>query len=103
MSRICELTGVGPLTGNNVSHSNRRTRTRWLPNLKKKKYLIPELGRTVTLTLSTRAIRTIDKLGGITPTLRGVREEGLSEGLLRIKRDLQRKDRPSASKNTASA
>ena len=40
MSRICEMSGVGPLTGNKVSHSNRKTRTRWLPNLKKKKYVI---------------------------------------------------------------
>lgn len=91
MSRVCELTGVGPFTGNNVSHSNRRTRARWLPNIKKKRYLIPELCQTMTLSLSTRAIRTIDKHGGISASLMQVKEEGLSDRLLKVKRALVKK------------
>jgi large subunit ribosomal protein L28 len=69
MSRRCEITGVGPETGNLVSHSNIKTRTRWLPNLKNKKYYIPELSQTFTLKLTTRAIRTIDKQGGISKAI----------------------------------
>jgi len=63
MSRVCQLTGKRPITGNNVSHANNRTRRRFLPNLQKKKYYIPELNKWVTLKLSTSAMRTINKLG----------------------------------------
>jgi large subunit ribosomal protein L28 len=73
MSRRCQLTGKGPLFGNNVSHSNRRTRTRQLPNLKDKRIFVPELGRWVRLRVSTRALRTIGKKG----LLRYLGEEGL--------------------------
>ena len=86
MSRVCELTGTRPLTGNKVSHSNIKTRTRWLPNLQDKRYLIPELGQTLKIKLSTRAIRTIDKLGGFTSALFDVKEAGLSERLVAAKR-----------------
>jgi len=61
MAKYCELTGVGPTSGNLVSHSNVKTKTRWLPNLKDKQYFISELGKTISIRLSTRAIRTIDK------------------------------------------
>jgi large subunit ribosomal protein L28 len=93
MSRKCELTGKGPVTGNKVSHSNIKTRTRWLPNVKRKKFTIPELGETMTLTLSTHAIRTIDKLGGITQALFGVKEEMLSERLANAKRRIAKQRR----------
>ncbi|GAA5222186.1 50S ribosomal protein L28 [Membranihabitans marinus] len=63
MSKVCELTGKRPIVGNNVSHSNRKTKRRFLPNLIKKKFYIPELDKTVTLKVSTKALRTIDKLG----------------------------------------
>jgi large subunit ribosomal protein L28 len=86
MSRQCELTGVGVFTGNNVSHSNRKTRRRWLPNLKAKKYFVPELGQTLSLKLSTRAIRTIDKHGGLSRALFQVKEDGLSAQLAKAKR-----------------
>ena len=48
MARFCELTGKGPLVGNHVSHSNRKTKRRFLPNLQTKKFYIPELDRWVT-------------------------------------------------------
>ncbi len=86
MARVCELTGKRPVTGNKVSHSNIKTRTRWIPNLQAKKFLIPELQQTLTLTLSTHAIKTIDKHGGITPALFAVREEMLSQRLQNAKR-----------------
>tara|TARA_B100000401_G_scaffold24074_1_gene14424 strand:+ start:387 stop:626 length:240 start_codon:yes stop_codon:yes gene_type:complete len=63
MSKVCKITNKKPLVGNNVSKSLRRTKRRQMPNLQKKKYFIPELGKTVQLKLSTSAIRTIDKYG----------------------------------------
>ena len=63
MSRVCEVTGKRPLTGNNVSHSNRKTKMRQLPNLKKKRFFNEETGLWVTLRVSTSAIRTINKNG----------------------------------------
>jgi large subunit ribosomal protein L28 len=63
MSKVCDLTGKKPLTGNHVSHSNRKTKRRFYPNLQKKKFYIPETDEWVTLKVSTSAIRTINKLG----------------------------------------
>ena len=63
MSRICDLTGKKPITGNNVSHSKRRTKRWFYPNIQKKTYFIPELNKWVSLKLSTTAMRTIDKKG----------------------------------------
>ena len=63
MSKVCDLTGKRPLVGNNVSHSNRKTKRRFLPNIQKKRYYIPETGEWVTLKVSTSAMRTINKLG----------------------------------------
>lgn len=85
MSQVCELTGKRPNYGNKVSHSNIKTRTRWNVNLRSKKYEIPELKQTLALLLSTRAIRTIDKLGGITPAIMKAKDEGLSSRLKKIK------------------
>jgi len=63
MSEVCQLTGKRPITGNHVSHSNRKTKRRFIPNLQKKRYYIPELEKWVTLKLSTSAMRTINKVG----------------------------------------
>jgi large subunit ribosomal protein L28 len=63
MSRVCELTGKRPITGHKVSHSNKKAKRRFLPNLQKKKFFIPETGETITLKVSTSALRTINKLG----------------------------------------
>jgi large subunit ribosomal protein L28 len=63
MSRVCQVSGKGRMTGNNVSHSMRKTRRVQLPNLIKKRIYIPEEGRTVTLKLSARALRTMNKKG----------------------------------------
>ena len=63
MSRVCELTGKRPISGNSVSHSNRKTRRRFLPNLQKKRFFVPETGAWVELKVSTHAIRTINKHG----------------------------------------
>jgi large subunit ribosomal protein L28 len=63
MSNFCELTGKGPMFGHYVSHSNRKTKRKFLPNLRTKKFFIPELDEWITLKVSTSAIRTIAKKG----------------------------------------
>jgi large subunit ribosomal protein L28 len=63
MSRRCQITGKGPLAGNNVSHAHNRSRRRQLPNLQKKRIYLPEEKRFVTLRLSTKALKTINKNG----------------------------------------
>ena len=63
MARKCKLTGKGPLTGNNVSHAHNKTKRRQLPNIQSKAIYVPELGRSVKIKMSTRAMRTVDKLG----------------------------------------
>jgi len=59
----CQLTGREPSFGNRVSHSQRKTRRRWNPNVQHKRYFVPSLNRFVTLTLSAKGIKTVDKLG----------------------------------------
>lgn len=63
MSRICKITGKRPLSANNVSKANNKTKRKQFPNIQKKKFFVPELGRSVTLKLSTKGIKTIDKYG----------------------------------------
>ncbi|MSO99942.1 MAG: 50S ribosomal protein L28 [Acetobacteraceae bacterium] len=71
MSRRCEITGKGVLSGNNVSHANNKTRRRFLPNLQVTSLLSDALGESIRLRLSTRAIRTIEHNGGIDAFLLG--------------------------------
>jgi large subunit ribosomal protein L28 len=63
MSRVCQVTGKRPQVGNKVSHANNKTKRRFLPNLQYRKIWVEELGRYVKLRISTRALRTIDKVG----------------------------------------
>ncbi|WKK77193.1 50S ribosomal protein L28 [Marivirga salinae] len=75
MARVCQITGKRPQVGNNVSHSNNKTRRRFLPNLQKKRFYLPEEDKWITLKVSTSAIRTINK-NGITSVLKKARENG---------------------------
>jgi len=63
MAAVCQVTGAVPGFGHNISHSHRRTKRRFDPNIQTKKYFVPSLRRTVTLTLSTKGIKTIDARG----------------------------------------
>ena len=63
MAKICQVTGKRPRTGYNVSHANNKTKRRFLPNLKKRRFWLPDEKRFVTLTVSTQGMRIIDKLG----------------------------------------
>jgi large subunit ribosomal protein L28 len=63
MARFCDLTGKGPMSGHYVSHSNRKTKRKFLPNIKKKRFFVPELNEWIELKVCTSAIRTINKKG----------------------------------------
>ena len=63
MSKVCQITGKKVMHGNNVSHSNKRTKRTFAPNLKIKKFYVPELGEWVVLKVSAAGLRTIDKKG----------------------------------------
>lgn len=63
MAAVCMVTGTAPGFGHNVSHSNRRTKRRFDPNIQKKTYYVPSLKRKVTLTLSARGIKVVDARG----------------------------------------
>ena len=80
MSRVCQLTGKRPITGNNVSHSNRKTKRRFLPNLHNKRFYIPEQDRWVTLKVSSKAIRNINKLG-LFAYLKKLERKGIDTGV----------------------
>jgi len=75
MSRICEITGKKVISGNNVSHSHKKTRRKFYPNLQTKRFYIPEEDKWITLKVSTDAIRLIDKKG-ISFVLKEAREKG---------------------------
>ncbi|KGF20245.1 50S ribosomal protein L28 [Pseudoglutamicibacter albus] len=63
MAQRCQVTGAVPGFGHSISHSHRRTKRRWDLNIQKKRYYVPSLGRTITLNLSTKGIKTIDARG----------------------------------------
>ncbi|WP_022868335.1 50S ribosomal protein L28 [Schaalia vaccimaxillae] len=63
MSRRCQILGTKPSFSKSVSHSHKRTSRRWDPNVQTKRYWVPSLGRNITITVSARGIKTIDKLG----------------------------------------
>lgn len=63
MARICELTGVGALVGNNVSHANNKTKRKFYPNLQKKRIWLQEEGCYITVKATAKALRTLDKKG----------------------------------------
>jgi large subunit ribosomal protein L28 len=90
MSRRCQITGKGVLTGNNVSHANNRTRRRFLPNLQDTSLLSDILGTAVRMRVSTRGIRTIEHNGGIDAYLLGTPDTRLTAEARTLKRRLLR-------------
>ena len=79
MAKVCQVTGKGVLTGNNVSHANNKTRRRWLPNLHERRFWVASENRWVKLKVSTNALRTIDK-NGIDAVLADLRARGVRPG-----------------------
>lgn len=76
MARVCQVTGKKPMSGNNVSHANNRTKRRFLPNLQNRRFFVESENRWVSLRLSRAGLRTIDKLG-IDAVLADMRERGI--------------------------
>jgi large subunit ribosomal protein L28 len=91
MSRRCELTGVGPLVGHNVSHSNIKTKRRFLPNLAPATLQSDALGQSFRLRITNAALRTLDFRGGLDTFLLGATDEQLSPRAQKIKRQLKAK------------
>jgi large subunit ribosomal protein L28 len=89
MSRRCELTGVGPMVGHNVSHSNIKSKRRFMPNLTKAALASEALGQTFSLRITNAALRTVDAKGGLDAVLLKSRDEDLSTRALKIKRQLK--------------
>jgi large subunit ribosomal protein L28 len=88
MSKRCQITGKGVMSGNNVSHANNRTRRRFLPNLQRTSMNSEILGRDVTLRVSTSAIRTVEKHGGLDAFLLQARNAELTDDARALKREI---------------
>ena len=88
MSRKCELTGKGPMSGNNVSHAKNRTRRRFLPNLQDVTLISDVLGRSFRLRISSAALRTVDPRGGFDAFLLKAKDAELSSEALKIKKEV---------------
>lgn len=90
MARRCELTGKGPMVGNNVSHAKNRTRRRFLPNLQDVSLISDALGRSFKLRISNAALRSVDHRGGLDAFLGKAKDEDLSDAALKIKKDIKK-------------
>ena len=88
MSRVCELTGKGPMSGHNVSHANNKTKRRFLPNLNEVTLMSDALGQSYRLRISAAALRSVDHRGGLDAFLAKARDEELSARARKIKRDI---------------
>ena len=91
MSRRCELTAKGPLVGHKVSHSNIKTKRRFLPNLCNVTLISDALGRSVRLRVSTNALKTVDHRGGLDAFLLKAKESELSPKAVDLKRQIAKK------------
>ena len=90
MARRCDITGIGVMAGNNVSHAHNKTRRRFLPNVQQTSMMSDTLGEMVRMRVSTRAIRTIEKNGGLDAFLLGTSNRKLTPEALRIKRRIEK-------------
>ena len=88
MSRRCELTGKGPMSGNNVSHANNKTKRRYLPNLQDVTLQSDVLGRSFRFRVSSAALRTVDHRGGLDQFMAKAKDDTLSADALKVKKDI---------------
>jgi large subunit ribosomal protein L28 len=91
MSRTCELTGKKPMVGNKVSHSNIKTKRRYLPNLVNVTVHSDAMGQSYSARISASALRTVDKRGGLDAFLAKAKDEELSTKMLKVKREIAKK------------
>jgi len=96
MSRRCELTGKSAQVGHKVSHSNIKTKRRFLPNLINVTMMSDSLGRTVRLRVSANALRSVDHRGGLDAFLAKARDAELSPRALDLKRQIAKKGAPAS-------
>ena len=96
MSFRCDLTGKGPLVGHKVSHSNIKTKRRFLPNLLNVTLISDALGRSVRLRVSANAFKTVDHRGGLDAFLAKAKDSELSRKALDLKRQIAKKKKPAA-------
>ena len=88
MSRRCELTGTGPMVGNNVSHANNKTKRRFLPNLQEVTLISDALGRSFKFRISNAALRSVDHRGGLDAFLAKAKDDTLSADALKVKKEI---------------
>lgn len=88
MSRVCELTGKGPMSGNTISHANNKSRRRFLPNLNEVTMISDVLGQSFKLRVTAAALRSVDHRGGLDAYLAKAKDEELSAAALKIKKDI---------------
>ena len=88
MSRVCELTGKGPMSGNTVSHANNKSRRRFLPNLNDVTMMSDVLGQSFKLRVSAAGLRTVDHRGGLDAFLAKAKDDELSDRALKIKKEI---------------
>jgi large subunit ribosomal protein L28 len=88
MSRVCELTGKGPMSGNTISHANNKSRRRFLPNLNEVTLISDVLGQSFKLRVTAAALRSVDHRGGLDAYLAKAKDDELSAAALKIKKDI---------------
>jgi len=91
MSRRCDLTGKSALVGNKVSHSNRKTKRRFLPNLLNVTMISDTLGRSVRLKVSANALKTVDHRGGLDSYLLSAKNDVLAPKMRDLKKAIEKK------------
>ncbi|MEO0342313.1 MAG: 50S ribosomal protein L28 [Pseudomonadota bacterium] len=91
MSRRCEFTAKGPMSGNNVSHANNKTKRRFLPNLNDVTLMSETLGRTFKFRISAAALRSVDHRGGLDAFLAKAKDDELSPAALKVKKEIAAK------------
>ncbi|HEV2629742.1 MAG TPA: 50S ribosomal protein L28 [Pseudolabrys sp.] len=91
MSFRCDLTGKGPLVGHKVSHSNIKTKRRFLPNLQNVTLISETLGRSVRVRISTNALKTVDHRGGLDAFLLKAKDTELAPKMVELKRQIRKK------------
>jgi large subunit ribosomal protein L28 len=90
MSRVCELSGKGPMVGNTISHANNKSKRRFLPNLNDVTLLSDVLGQSFKMRVSAAALRTVDHRGGLDAFLAKAKDEELSAKALKIKKEIEK-------------
>ena len=94
MSRVCELSGKGVMTGNNVSHAKNRTRRRFLPNLNDVTLASEVLGRSFKFRIAAATLRTVDHRGGLDAFMAKAKDIDLSPTAVKVKKDIEKAQAP---------